>query len=429
MSPRDADPDPRRVLLTAFEPSGDVLAARLVRWLRERRPGWSFAGLGGPEMAAAGVELLEETVGGAAMTVGLGVAHEAKQLLRRKALVKRWMTRSPVDLLVPVDAPAANWSFCNLVRRHAPAAKIVHLVCPQVWAWASWRVRRLRRGSDRVLCLLPFEPAWLARHGVEGVFVGHPLFEASALAPRPAEAVAGLPEGALRLAFLPGSRRSEVERNWPDMFAAYEVLRHRHPGLVVGVAAASRERADQVRGMVRGGRLPTKMGLRVGDAAAVLDWAHAGLVVSGTATLEAASRGCPHVAVYRAGSEWLWRTIGVRVVGTRTFTLPNLLAEQLGVVGDPGAAAAAGVGRALEPADRLVPEIVPHFGAQAEILAALQPLLDPDGPAARRQREGFARIADAFAGVDFARAAGDAVLEVVEGDTRAEAPDADEHAG
>ncbi len=419
----------KRVLLTVFEPSGDVLAARLVRELRERRPGWRFFGLGGPKMAEAGVELLEETVGHAAMGVGSGVVHEGKELLRRKKLVKDWLGDEPLELLIPTDAPAANWSFCNLVRKQRQHAKIVHLVCPQVWAWASWRVRRLQRGSDLVLCLLPFEPAWLAERGVPGVFVGHPLFEAETLEPRPAAATAELPEGGLKLAFLPGSRKSEVERNWPDMLAIYDQLRHRRPDLVVGVAAASRERAEQLRRASRGGRLPTRAGLSIGDAAAVLDWADAAVVVSGTATLEAASRGCPHVAVYRAAPEWLWKLLGPRVIGTRNFALPNLLAERLGIVGDPEVIAAAGVGRGVDPADRLVPEFVPHFGATAQILDALRPLLDPASAEAQRQRAGFAKIRAAFAGVSFASAAGDAVLRIVENqpDPPEEPTNADEH--
>lgn len=416
----------RRVLLTVFEPSGDVLAARLVRALRERRPGWSFHGLGGPKMAEAGVDLLEETVGSATMTVGAGVVAEGRELLRRKAMVKRWLGDQPLDLLIPVDAPAANWSFCNLVRKHRPAARIVHLVCPQVWAWASWRVARLRRGSDLVLCLLPFEPAWLDRHGVTGLFVGHPLFEASTMGPRPAAATVDLPDGELKLAFLPGSRHSEVQRNWPDMLAVFDALRHRHPGLAVGVAAANRDRADQLRRFSPGGRLPTRMGLCVGDAAAVLDWADAAVVVSGTATLEAASRGCPHVAVYRAGHERFWRLVGRRLVGTRTFTLPNLLAEQLGLVGEVNPEA--GVGRSLAVEDRLVPELVPHFGDSAEILDALRPLLEVDSPQQARQLEGFEQIAAAFAGVDFASAASEAVLRTVEGGPPESPPEPDDDA-
>ena len=415
MTAADDSSSAKRVLLTIFEPSGDVLAARLVRELRERRSGWRFFGLGGPRMAEAGVELLEETVGNAAMTVGAGVVHEGRELLRRKRLVKRWMVEHPIDLLVPTDSPAANWSFCNLVRKQRPDAKIVHLVCPQVWAWASWRVRRLKRGSDSVLCLLPFEPGWLAEHGVSGVFVGHPLFEPAALRPRPKDATAELPGGGTKLAFLPGSRSSEVQKNWPDMLAVFDALRHRNPGLVVGVAAASKERAAQIRNLSPGGRLPTRMGMSVGDAAAVLDWADAAVVVSGTATLEAASRGCPHVAVYRGGPKLLWNTLGTRVVGTRTFTLPNLLAERLGIVGDPERVAAERIGRGVEPDERLVPEFVPHFGEREGILATLRPLLEPGSEARARQIDGFGRIAEAFAGVGFGSAAGDAVLAAVEG--------------
>ena len=179
----------RRVLVTAFEPSGDVLAARLVEGLRARWPGVEVFALGGPALEAAGATLLEETTGHALMGIGLGLVSEARVLQRRKKLVRAWLREHEIDVLVPVDSPAANWSFCKMVRRDQPGAKVVHLVSPQVWAWASWRVKWLARLSDRVLCLLPFEPAWLGARGVEAVFVGHPLYEREKL-----ERVSDLPE-------------------------------------------------------------------------------------------------------------------------------------------------------------------------------------------------------------------------------------------
>ena len=399
-------PTPRVMLITAFEPSGDALGARLVEAMRaESTTGpWRFVGLGGPRMEAAGVELLEETVGHASMGVGLGLVGEAKLLLSRVRLVKRWLLDHRVDVHVPIDAPAANWSFCKRVRALKPDAKVVHLVAPQVWAWASWRVGRLRRWSDRVLCLLPFEPDWFAGRGVDGRFVGHPLFERPGAvgAAAGAGAGAGAGEGGAevakgrpgaangpRLALLPGSRTAEVEKNWPDMLAAFDTLRHRHPGLSVRVAAADAARADLIRRLSPGGRLPRRMEMVTGDASAVLDWADAALIVSGTATLEAASRGTPMVAVYRT-SERAWKTLGRLLIRARTFALPNLLAEHLSVVDAEGG-------------ERLVPELIPHFGGHEPLVRALTPLLIDDAARAR-QRVGFERIGDAYAAVSFREA-------------------------
>lgn len=383
---------PLRMLITAFEPSGDILAARLVVKLRERRPNLEVFALGGPHLREAGATLLEETTGHA--TMGLGAVAEVKTLRRRVAMVKRWLAENPIDVHVPVDSPAANWSFCKLVRgaAHAgrPAPKIVHLVAPQVWAWASWRVRRLRKWSDMVLCLLPFEPAWFAERGVPAVFVGHPLFERVG----ESHATEAFPHGEPKLALLPGSRSGEVQKNWADMLAAFEVLRHRHPGLSVVVAASDRDRAALIRRKSPGGRLPRGVSMSVGNASAVLDWADCAVVVSGTATLEAVSRDTPMIALYRV-SPALWHTLGKLLVRTRTFTLPNILGEYLGL-------------------GRVVPELVPFFGGHEPIVAALEPLLR-DGPARRKQHEGFAVIAEAFAGQRFGDAAAAGLLDVVGG--------------
>jgi lipid-A-disaccharide synthase len=130
----------------------------------------------------------------------------------------------------------------------------------------------------------------------------------------------------------------------------------------------------------------------------VLDWADAAVVVSGTATLEAVSRGCPHVALFRA-SPLLWNTLGRAIIRTRTFTLPNLLAEHLEL---PRA----------QDGGRIVPELVPHFGGHEPIVRALEPLLKDDATRSA-QREDFAAIAHAFVDTDFQEVAADILLRVL----------------
>ena len=126
------------------------------------------------------------------MGVGLSVAAEGKTLLRRKADLATWLGQHDIAAHVPVDSPAANWSMCRATRNVQPNASVVHLVGPQLWAWAEWRIRRLRKLTDHVMCLLPFEPAWFGERGVSGTFVGHPLFTESANAQ--AKTLAGRPK-------------------------------------------------------------------------------------------------------------------------------------------------------------------------------------------------------------------------------------------
>lgn len=381
MSERDG------ILFTAFEPSGDALAAPMIAALRQRAPQRPVYAMGGEKMAAAGAELIEHTTGDAVMLAGA-----AKHALAHRARVKRlgeWMRKRELAAVVPTDSPAANWSICALARRLQPGAKIVHLAAPQLWAWGEWRIRKLRRLTDHVLCLLPFEPEWFASRGVEASFVGHPLFEQM----REKVGEGGdddLPQNiSPRLAVLPGSRSAEISGNWPAMLAAINQMRKSHPQMHAVVCAADARRAEMIRQRC-GGEPGEGMSLRVADTATVLRWADVALVVSGTATLQCAANRLPMVVVYRV-NRWSWALVGRWLVSTRTFTLPNLIAR--------------GLGR-----EAVVPELIPFFGGEAQVRSALTKLVDDD-PARARQQEAFDAIIDAFGQKRFSQAATEALLD------------------
>lgn len=383
---------PKPIVFTVFEPSGDVLAARLIAELKQRQPEREIFALGGPQMEAAGAELLETTTEHAKM--GFGAASEARQLLRRKALLRNWLKENDIAALVPTDSPAANWSMCRAVRSTRPEAKIVHLVGPQIWAWATWRIRRLQNLSDHVMCLLPFEPEWFGSRGVASTFVGHPLYEADAASVDPADVLTTenqpMQDGQPKLALLPGSRPKEIALNWPTMLKVYDQLRHRRQDLAVTVAAVDQARAKQVMQLCPGGRTPRGVRVVVGQTQAVLDWADAALVVSGTATLQAASRNTPLVALYNANMLG-WKTLGKLLIKARTFALPNV------------------IGESLEDVGRVIPELIPHDGSPEPVLAALNPVLG-EGPERDKQLEGFAALKSAFGSTRFHEAAADTLL-------------------
>ncbi len=422
------------ILFTVFEPSGDVLAARLIEEVRRRQPGRRVFAFGGPKMQAAGAELIEQTTQHAKMGVGVGMVGEAKELLRRKQVLAAWLKENPIAAHVPTDSPAANWSLCAAVRKVQPDARIVHLVGPQIWAWATWRIRRLRRLTDHVMCLLPFEPEWFGSRGVASTFVGHPLFDPPTQTAVAAEgeaetsgesggggagggaaggvrAIDGQPmrPGQTKLALLPGSREKEVRMNWPTMLKVFDQLRHRLPDLAVVIAAADRARADQLKLLCPGGRPPRGMQVVLGEASEVLDWADAAVVVSGTATLEAASRNTPMVVIYN-GSLTAWKLLGRYLISARTFALPNV------------------IGQAME-LERIVPEFVPHDGSPEPVIEHLRPLLT-GGASRETQLEGFDSIRQAYAGKVFRRDAADVLLQQIEsGREQAEQLEDDEPEG
>ena len=386
------------ILFTAFERSGDEHAAPVIARLKKLRPDLPIWALGGPEMAAAGAELIEMTTGKAAMQ--LGAALQALEHKRRLSRLARWLAQRPVAVLLPVDSPAANWSICGLVRKRQPGARIVHLVAPQLWAWGAWRVRKLRRLTDRVLCLLPFEPAWFKARGVEAVYVGHPAFEAGVAAGeeprRLADLAPGLGGGNPKLALLPGSRMGEVNANWPMMLQIMRQLRERHPELSAVAAAVDEPIARRVRELTAASD-PTEdwsgpLRLAVAQTPAVLAWCDLALVVSGTATLHVALHRKPMVVVYNM-SRLSWEIGGRWIVRTRTFALPNLLGEAMGL-------------------GRVVPEFVPHFRRAAPVQDAVERLL-ADPLAAEAQRRAMDAIAAGLARPAYSVAAADQVLNIL----------------
>ena len=381
--------DKRTIFFAAFEPSGDVLAARLIEELKRRDPSLRFTGFGGPKMQEQGAELIEVTTEHAA--IALGIFGEIQNHRRRLKVMDHYLANNKITALVPVDSPAANWSVCKRVRRHQPEATIVHLVCPQIWGWATWRVRRLRNLSDKVLCLLPFEPGWLDERGVPGVFVGHPVFEDApqVLDETVAEDLPSIGSDAgFKLALMPGSRPSELHRNWPTMLQAFLLAQADCPGLV-GVVAARGPSDEKLLREIGEQAWPDGLHVVGGRTPEVLRWADGVLVKSGTSTLQVASLQKPMVVFYNV-SPRQWHLLGRWLIKTRTFALPNVISE-------------------WQDGRRVIPEFVPHFGEPEPIAEELTRLVND--PAVREQQlSGLKRVAEPFGAVTFKDAAADALL-------------------
>ncbi len=294
-----------RVLISAGEPSGDRLAADLVRALVDLVPGCVVEGLAGPAMRSAGVRPLARVEDLSVM----GVAEVLAQLGRVRG-AWRSMCRAleePADLLVVVDSPDFNLPLARrAVRRGVP---VVFHVSPQVWAWRRGRARTIARLAREIQCLLPFEPPIYRALGGRAVFVGHPA----------AELDAGPP--GRDWALLPGSRSAELRRQLPPMLAAARRLRERVPGARIRLGLApGRTREDLVRAAGELGDVEVVEGVP-----AAVEPAGACLVASGTATLEVACMGRPMVVACRV-HPLTWAIGRALVHGVRHVALPNLVA-------------------------------------------------------------------------------------------------------
>jgi lipid-A-disaccharide synthase len=359
------------ILFTAFEPSGDDHASAVIAALRERWPHADIRAWGGPKMEAAGATIIARTGDDAVMGMpGLAKIQEHRRI---NADIARWIAQNPVAVHVPVDSPAANFPVCAITR---PAgAKVVHLVAPQLWAWGPWRIRKLRRLTDHVLCLLPFEETWFRERGVRATFIGHPLFDHAPDNGTLDDAIEGWPEGSPRIALMPGSRPGEMKGNFCLLLAAYNRLAREHPNMR-GVIAATRPQVEPVlRQLAKDAQLewPDSLVIRFGATDAVVRWCDLALVVSGTVTLQIARQHRPMVIVYKS-SRLLWSLVARWIIRTPFFTLPNLVAGR-----------------------EIVPELVPHFGGSDPIAdRAVELLENPDAYA--NQKRDLASIADRFRG-------------------------------
>ena len=161
-----------RIFVSAGEPSGDLHAANLIRSLRGRFPDAQFVGYGGARMAEAGASLLYPLADLAVMWF-LNVLINLVTFIRLIVRADRYFRDERPDAVVLVDYPGLHWWIAR--RAKARGIPVFYFVPPQLWAWAGWRVRKVRRYVDQVLCSLPFEPAWYHARGVaEAVYVGHP---------------------------------------------------------------------------------------------------------------------------------------------------------------------------------------------------------------------------------------------------------------
>jgi lipid-A-disaccharide synthase len=350
----------------AGEASGDLLAAPVVRALRERLPGVACAGIAGERMIEAGAtawwHVRELSVRGYAE-----VLRELPRLLTLRAALRSRLLAARPQLLVGVDSPDFNLRLEMQVR--AAGVPTVHYVSPSIWAWRPKRIEKVRRAADRVLLVFPFEQRIYDDAGIAATYVGHPL--ASMISP-PADAAAararlGLPTDDPVVALLPGSRRAEVQYIGPAFVEAAALMLRREPRLrFVLPLAEPRLRALLAPALAAAGASAERILLFDGCSHDCLEAADGVLVASGTATLETALFGKPMVIAYRmpATSAWI-----MRQMGTLTFVgLPNILAGEA-----------------------LVPELLQQDATPERLAEALLGMLD-DRPRCERLRERFAAM-------------------------------------
>ncbi len=310
------------IYLLAGEHSGDVLGARLMTALRAVRPDLDFAGIGGPRMAALGFSSLFPMHELAVMGL-VEIVPRLWRLRRRMAETVADIAARRPAIVVTIDSPGFA---LRLLRRIAPlGVKRVHYVAPQVWAWRESRVRHFPGLWDRLLCLLPFEPDYFARFGLDARFVGHPVLESGADQGNGARfrAAHGIAADAPLVILMPGSRPSEAGRLLPVYGQTVALLAARFPNLVPVVPAAGAVAQAVARAAADWPIKPLVVSEIAGkhDAFAA---ASAALTKSGTSTLELALAAVPMAVTYRVNA--LTAMIARRLIRVPHVAMVNLLA-------------------------------------------------------------------------------------------------------
>ncbi|MFC3683632.1 lipid-A-disaccharide synthase [Hydrogenophaga luteola] len=313
----------RRVALVAGETSGDLLAGLLLQGLRGRWPDVTAVGIGGAAMTKQGFEAWWSS-DKLAVRGYVEVLRHYREIAGIRAQLRQRLVLERPDIFIGVDAPDFNLDLESGLR--SAGVKTVHFICPSIWAWRPERVEKIRRSADHVLCIFPFEPELLARHGIEATYVGHPIASVIPMVPDRLAARRALDiegEGPV-VAILPGSRRSEVQYLARRFFDAAVLMRSRRPGLrfVVPAVPALRE---AIEGHARDAGLPDVLIVQ-GRSHEVLAACDVTLIASGTATLEAALFKRPMVIAYNM--HWLSWIIMRRKQLQPWVGLPNILCNE-----------------------------------------------------------------------------------------------------
>ncbi|MBL8799875.1 MAG: lipid-A-disaccharide synthase [Planctomycetia bacterium] len=310
-----------RIFVSAGEPSGDLHGANLIHSLRRLHPNVEIVGFGGDRMAAAGAELLYPLCQLSVMWF-LRVILNIHLFLDLLSKADRYFKQHRPDAVVLIDYPGFHWWLAR--RAHFHGIPVYYFVPPQLWGWAGWRVEKMRRWVDHVLCALPFEEAWYRERGVAAHYVGHPYFDELAEQPCDAAFIAqqqARPEKIV--AILPGSRNQEIHNNLSTQVRAAARIHAARPDVRFLMACYKESQRAHVAAYVRKKNLPIEV--HVGRTPEIIRLADACLAVSGSVSLELLYQLKPTVIVYRVSP--LDLKVGKFFKTSRYITLVNLLAD------------------------------------------------------------------------------------------------------
>ena len=314
----------QKIFFSVGEPSGDLHASKLIANLKRALPQFQLEGLGGPLMRESGCHLHYELTNLA--VVGIAeVLPKLREFFRVADLAEAQFKSGDVKAVVLVDFPGFNWHIAKRAKKYG--IPVIYYLPPQLWAWASWRVSKMRRWVDHVLCNLPFEPAWYQQRGIKVHDVGHPFFDEVKQRQLDMRFLERYQNSRHPLvAVLPGSRGHEVTRNWPVQLEVIRRLNRDFPQARFLVAGYKPQQASWCRGQLTATDEKLPIDFCVGKASEIIEICDVAMMVSGSVSLEVMARKTPAVVQYRHTRLTCW--LGKSLASCKYISLPNLIADK-----------------------------------------------------------------------------------------------------
>jgi lipid-A-disaccharide synthase len=341
----------KNIFISACEPSADLHCGHLIQSIKDKASTRkdlevSFTGLGGPKMQAAGCDLLEKTVDKAAMLYNAFA--QIGNYIKRIRRISAYLKTSNIDLVVVCDSPAFNFHIAKAAKR--AGIPVLFYVAPQLWAWAPWRIHKLRKCCDKLACILPFEQQWFSSRGVDVTYVGNPLLDGVNFDEEKSyRDYKNFDPANATVALMPGSRDAEIESLWHPMQHVAIKLKHKYPKIKFITPAVNEEKLQTLKATQLPGFHTEYVLEGLINAAFEADLT---LVASGSATLQVASTGCPMIIMYQS-NKIMWHLLGRWLINIPQLSLVNILAGK-----------------------ELSPEFMPYFSSIEPIFEKSLDLLD-----------------------------------------------------
>ena len=335
-----------RIFISAAEPSADAHCADLIASLKQSTYNIEFVGVGGPKMANAGCNLLENTI--AKASIGFTAYRHIAYFYKLIKRISRFLKSNHVDLVIVCDSPAFNFHIAKAAKK--ANLKTLFYVAPQLWCWGGWRIRKLRKYCDKLACILPFEQNWFTQRGLDTTFVGDPLLDELDvdLTSYRKKYADFNPENA-NFALMPGSRTAEINALWQPMQTIAIRLKRKYPNATFTAVAVDADRQKTLKAT----QIPAfECKYTIGTVSETTRTADFAIVASGSTTLQVAAVGCPMVIMYQS-NKILWHLLGWLLIKTKYLSLVNILANK-----------------------ELVPEFMPYFSSIEPIAEEIELLLE-----------------------------------------------------